>query len=167
MRPTMSSPSAERWKRKRSTARQGERARETLLPRLGKLPGRGSLGSHSSGGKPLWEDSGGAGLGPKQFNKESVSHGTQLLPQPCSLSGTLGCLQAALTLCTCSTFPRQGTGFEATEPLCLSSPSREAPGLSHREQRLLVPEQKRRGSCAGVGAGALPSPPELLPHCIP
>lgn len=140
-----------------------------LLPQLGKLPGRGSLGSHSPGRKPLWEDSGGAGLGPKLFSKESISRSCcpQPLPQPRSLPGVPGCLHAALTPWTHSAPPWQGTGFEGTEPLCLSSPSWEAPGLSRREQSLLVSEQKGQGSCAGVRAGALPSPPEQLPSCQP
>jgi len=72
-------------------------------------------------------------------------------------------------LWTPSAPPQQSAGFEVTEPLCLSTPSREAPGLSCREPSLLVPPGRRdEGAVRGSELGHchhLPSSSQAASPC--
>lgn len=126
-----------------------------LLPQLGKLLGRSSLGSHSPVGKLLWEDFGVTGLSPKLFSKESISCSccTQLLPQPRSLTRSLSCLCAALMPWTHSSPSCKVMGLKS-QSLCLSS-------LHGKPQ---IPEQKGQGSSAGVRAVTSWAAPTLPVH---
>lgn len=141
----MPSQRAEGWKRKQSTAHHGERAGRMLLPQLGKLPGRGSLSSHSPGRKPLWEDSGSVGLSPKPFNKETISRSccTPPLPEPRSLSRPP---VAAIMPWTCSAPPSRALDLKSQSPSASPALCGKPQGSPTGSKACLFPSRRDKGA---------------------